>query len=126
MAHVERSCNIRGRDRNDEFALRLDFAIFGELGLEVASAFPPLVPVGFNLLWLVGIDSSRLLDFLLFRGLGLGSRRSLFLSLLVLEFGELLRLFTFFLDCSREIMLETGHSKGTEFKWMVGFKSNDR
>lgn len=97
---MKSASDIGRRNGDDEFAFWLDFAFLGELGLEVASALPPVISAIFDLLWLVGVNSGGLLDLLLL-GFGIDSRSRLSLlcfGLLGLKFGQLVGLLTLFLD----------------------------
>lgn len=83
--------NVRGRNGDDEGALRLDIAIGTPFGLEEILLFPPVEAAGLNNLGVVGICGLLLLnlgDLLV----GLGSSSGLASSLGLL-LSELLRLF---------------------------------
>jgi hypothetical protein len=120
VTHVESTGNVGWWVDNDEFALILDLAVRGELGLTEAGLVPPVIPrrldsdgiVGFEMgvversnalllsnrslldIWGKNFLGLLLLDLLLLDGLRGGL---CFLCLLCLEFGGLLGLFALLL-----------------------------
>lgn len=99
VTHVQRAGNVRGRNRNNEGALRLDLAIGTPFGLEQVSLLPPLETTFFNNLGVIGVGGLLLLNLVgLLVSLGGSRLGSSSLSLLLSELLRLLSLLAFALD----------------------------